>query len=296
MAFDWLDRQTMLHGDVLPRELLSQGFQLEGRRVPFVSAQGIFKPAVCPEIPLTITTSPNSPYGDSFADDHRLEYRYRGTDPFHRDNVGLREAKRRRTPLIYLFGLVPGRYLPIWPVFVVGDDPGGLRFTVMADDQQSIADTLVAGADLEAGRAQDSPRRQYITAAVQVRLHQRGFRERVLKAYREQCSLCRLKHRELLDASHIIPDRDERGEPRVSNGLSLCKIHHTAFDRHFLGINPDGVIHIRRDLLEETDGPMLQHGLKDMHGLKLTVPSRCVDRPDREGLAMRFEQFMEVQG
>ena len=296
MAFDWLERQTMLHGDVLPRDLLSQGFQFEGRRVPFVSAQGIFKPAVCPEIPLTITTSPNSPYDDSFADDHRLMYRYRGTDPFHRDNVGLREAMRRRTPLIYLFGLVPGRYLPIWPVFVVGDAPGQLRFTIMADDQQSIADTLLAGANQEAERAQDAPRRQYITAAVQVRLHQRGFRERVLKAYREQCGLCRLKHRELLDASHIIPDRDERGEPRVSNGLSLCKIHHTAFDRHFLGINPDGVIYIRRDLLAETDGPMLQHGLKDMHGLKLTQPSRRADRPDRDGLAMRFEQFLEVQG
>ncbi|WP_203594794.1 HNH endonuclease [Wenzhouxiangella limi] len=296
LAFDWLERQTMLHGDVLPRELLSQGFEFEGRRVPFLSAQGIFKPAVCPEIPLTITTSPNSPYDDSFADEHRLTYRYRGTDPRHRDNVGLREAMRRRTPLIYLFGLVPGRYLPIWPVFVVGDDPGRLCFTVMADDQQSLVDSLSAGAESEVAREPDAPRRQYITAAVQVRLHQRGFRERVLKAYREQCALCRLKHRELLDASHIIPDHDVRGEPRVSNGLSLCKIHHTAFDRHFLGINPDGVIHIRRDLLEETDGPMLQHGLKDMHRLRLTVPSRREDRPDREALAERFEQFLQLQG
>src|SRR6056297_2720911 len=296
MAFDWLDRQTMLHGDVLSRELLSKGFQFEGRRVPFVSAQGIFKPAVCPEIPLTITTSPNSPYDDSFADDHRLEYRYRGTDPFHRDNVGLREAMLRRTPLIYLFGLVPGRYLPIWPVFVVGDDPGRLRFTVMADDQKSIADTLLAGADREAEREQDMPRRQYITSAVQVRLHQRGFRERVLKAYREQCALCRLRHRELLDASHIIPDIDPRGEPRVSNGLSLCKIHHTAFDRHFLGIDPGGVIHIRADLLAESDGPMLQHGLKDMHRGRISIPRRPSDRPDREALAGRFSRFQEIQG
>jgi len=296
LAFDWLERQTMLHGDVLPRELLSQGFQYEGQRVPLVAPQGIFRPAVLPEMPLTITTSPNSPYDDSFADDHRLMYRYRGSDPFHRENVGLREAMKRRTPLIYLFGLVPGRYLPIWPVFVVGDDPGGLRFTIMADDRQSIADTLLAGADGEADRENDAPRRQYITSAVQVRLHQRGFRERVLKAYREQCSLCRLRHRELLDASHIIPDIDPRGEPRVSNGLALCKIHHTAFDRHFLGIDPDGVIHIRRDLLVETDGPMLQHGLKEMHRARLTVPSRVADRPDRDGLAERFERFLEVQG
>lgn len=296
LAFDWLERQTMLHGDVLSRDLLSQGFQFEGQRVPFVAPQGIFRPAVLPEIPLTITTSPNSPYDDSFADDHRLMYRYRGTDPFHRENVGLREAMKRRTPLIYLFGLVPGRYLPIWPVFVVDDDPARLRFTIMADDRQSIADTLQAGADREAELAQDAPRREYITAAVQVRLHQRGFRERVLKAYREQCALCRLRHRELLDASHIIPDNDPRGEPAVSNGLSLCKIHHTAFDRHFLGIDPDGIIHIRADVLEESDGPMLQHGLKEMHGARIQVPGRTRDRPNRERLSVRFDQFLEIQG
>ena len=43
----------------------------------------------------------------------------------------------------------------------------------------------------------------YITSAVRQRLHQRGFRERVLAAYREQCALCRLHHRELLDAAHV---------------------------------------------------------------------------------------------
>ena len=50
----------------------------QGQRVPLVSAQGIFKPRVLPEIPLTITTSPNGAYEDSFADDHRLLNRRRG--------------------------------------------------------------------------------------------------------------------------------------------------------------------------------------------------------------------------
>lgn len=296
LAFDWLERQTALHGDVLPKVLLSAGFQFEGQRVPFIAPNGIFKPRALPEIPLTITTVPDGPYEDNFADDHRLSYAYRGRDPKHRDNVGLRKAMRRKTPLIYLFGLVPGRYLPIWPVFVVGDDPAGLRFTVMADDRQSIADTLIAGAEAEADRDGDAPRRQYITSAVQVRLHQRSFRERVLKAYQERCALCRLRHRELLDASHIIPDTDPRGEPLVSNGLALCKIHHTAFDRHFLGIDPDGIIHIRADLLAESDGPMLQHGLKDMHRGKISRPSRTADYPDQAALAKRFTQFLEIQG
>ena len=37
----------------------------------------------------------------------------------HRDNAGLRELMRRRIPLVYFFGLLEGRYLAAWPVFVV---------------------------------------------------------------------------------------------------------------------------------------------------------------------------------
>lgn len=294
-AFDWLEAQQRHHGDVLPRNVLAQGFVWRDQRVPLVSAQGIFKPRVLPEIPLTITTSPNGPYADSFADDHRLTYRYRGIDPGHRDNVGLREAMRRRTPLIYLFGLIPGRYLPIWPVFVVGDNPDGLYFTVMADARDTILNSLERGAAAERDAESQEYRREYITAAVQVRLHQRSFRERVLKAYREQCAFCRLRHRELLDASHIIADSNEGGEPTVANGLSLCKIHHTAFDRNLIGVRRDGVILVRRDILEEQDGPMLRHGLQGLHQLRLNAPRRIGDRPDPERLTKRFEEFLTAE-
>jgi len=178
----------------------------------------------------------------------------------------------------------------------VSDDRDGLCFTVMADDRQGIVDTLSDGTESELAAESEAPRRQYITAAVQRRLHQRSFRERVLKAYQERCALCRLRHRELLDASHIIPDNDPRGEPLLSNGLALCKIHHTAFDRHFLGIDPDGIIHIRADLLAESDGPMLQHGLKDMHRGRISIPRRSSDRPNQDALADRFAQFLAIQG
>lgn len=288
--------QCALHGDTLPRSVLSKGFQFEGQRVPLVAPQGIFKPAVCPELPLTITTSPSGgPYSDNVGDDHRLFYSYRGTDPNHWQNVGLRETMRRRVPLIYLFGLAPSLYLPVWPVFVVADNPDSLCFTVMADDRDSIADSLVRGAELAAADETDAPRRQYTTAAVQRRLHQASFRERVLIAYQERCTLCRLGHRELLDASHILPDSDPRGEPHVSDGLALCKIHHTAFDRNFLGIRSDSIIEIRKDLLEEKDGPMLQHGLKALHGSRLITPKNPAHKPNRDALAERYELFLQAQ-
>jgi putative restriction endonuclease len=33
-AFNWLDEQVNIHGDVLPRSILAQGFEFEGQRVP----------------------------------------------------------------------------------------------------------------------------------------------------------------------------------------------------------------------------------------------------------------------
>ena len=290
-VFDWLEHQTALHGDVLPWSLLLQGAEWEGERVPLVSMPGIFKPKILPSIPLSIRTAADGPYQDSFADDHRLIYRYRGTDPHHRDNVGLREAMRLRTPLVYLFGLMEGRYLPVWPVFVVGDDPVGLSFTIMADSKDTIADTLSRSAAQAIAEEQSEARRAYITRTVQARLHQQSFRERVLAAYRNQCALCRLRYRELLDASHIIPDGHPHGVPEIRNGLALCKIHHTAFDRNFIGIRPDTIVEVRADILEEKDGPMLKHGLQGMHGQRLHLPTRPEYRPDREALEYRYELF-----
>src|SRR5437667_7053053 len=48
-----------------------------------------------------------------------------------------------------------------------------------------------------------------------------AFRERALMAYRQSCAICRLRHKELLDSAHILPDLHPLSEPVVSNGLSL---------------------------------------------------------------------------
>lgn len=113
----------------------------------------------------------------------------------------------------------------------------------------------------------------------------------MLDAYREQCAICRLRHVELLDAAHILPDRDPRGEPLVSNGLGLCKIHHSAYDAHILGITPEAQVQIRVDVLEEVDGPMLRYGLQAVHGSRLVLPRRSEHQPNREFLAERYERF-----
>lgn len=282
-AFEWLTEQRALLGHVLPRFLLEEGFQLAGERVPLVGPQGIFKPRLC-ELPLSITTVPSNPYLDSDSDDGLIAYRYRGGDPNHHENVGLRIALARQTPLVYFRGLVPGRYEVVFPVRIVFDSPATLTFTVAAD---------ALAADLPIGDESDTSRR-YATRLVKQRLHQHMFRERVLVAYRQQCSLCRLRHGPLLDAAHIRADGHELGEPVVQNGVALCKIHHAAFDARIVGIRPDYVVEVRADVLDEVDGPMLQHGLKEMHGGRLVLPRSKGQWPDPTALEERYELFLDA--
>jgi len=72
----------------------------------------------------------------------------------------------------------------------------------------------------------------------------------------------------------------------------MCKIHHAAYDSNILGIRPDFVVQIRSDLLDEIDGPMLQHGLKERHNQRLMVlPKVRAERPGDEFLTPRYESF-----
>jgi putative restriction endonuclease len=95
----------------------------------------------------------------------------------------------------------------------------------------------------------------------------------------------------LLDAAHIIADKDERlGQPVVTNGIPLSKIHHAAFDAHLIGIDPDLRMHVSDRLLSQNDGPMLE-ALKQLNGRSIRLPLRSQDEPDRDRLAIRFERF-----
>jgi putative restriction endonuclease len=294
-AFRFLQEQSDIHGDALPRGVLVQGFSFHGTRVPLMGPQGIFKPAILPEIPLSITTAPivegkPRPYEDEMGTGGLIKYKYRGTDPQHRENVGLRLAMQRQIPLVYFYGLMPGRYTAEWPVFIVGNEPKSLSFTVAVDEKKEF----LSGRDQLTDRVAEG-RRLYVTAQVQQRLHQRSFRDRVLRAYRDHCSICRLRHPELLDAAHILPDGHPKGEPWVSNGIALCKLHHAAFDSNILGIRPDLVIEIREDILKEVDGPMLAHGLQERHNQKLLVlPTHHDLRPREEFLEERYETFRKA--
>jgi putative restriction endonuclease len=117
----------------------------------------------------------------------------------------------------------------------------------------------------------------------------------VLTAYGGRCAISRLPEPRLLDAAHIVMDADEQlGQPIVSNGLPLSKIHHAAFDAKLIGIDPDLRIHVSDGLLELHDGPFLEQGLKSMDGRLISLPRRPEDYPDRDRLAGRFEEFKKA--
>lgn len=291
-AFDWLKSQIEIHDDILPRKILQEGFNISGVQYGLVGPQGIWKPKSM-KLPISITSILDGTYPDSIDEKSGIiDYRYRGINPNHPDNAGLRELMKNNIPLIYFHNIGENKYVPMWPVYIVADNPQNLSFSVMADD---IAYALKEVQNkLAADPIQSYQRRAYITVTSLRRVHQKGFREIVLKAYRNQCALCRLRHPELLDAAHIIGDNENNGEPVIQNGLSLCKIHHSAFDQNIIGINPDYKVKVRDDILEEIDGPMLKYGLQSLDNSKLILPRNIKDYPDRDRLDFRFNQFLKA--
>jgi putative restriction endonuclease len=266
---------------------LARGFPFRGTRVPFLNYQkGIYRARIqSGPAALSIQTSSKSPYDDEILADGFL-YAYRAGAIDQPDNRALRAACEFQVPLVYFIGTQPGWYKPVFPVYVSADDPSAQMVTITPGELRGPVDEP-APVPLE-----DPIERRYAVRETRVRLHQARFRARVVPAYSTQCSICRLKERRLLDAAHILGDV-EGGEPAVSNGLSLCAIHHRAFDQNLVGVSPNYVVHVSRRLREDEDGPMLDL-LKGFHEVPLLVPRRSADRPDRARLDARFRQFRSL--
>jgi putative restriction endonuclease len=285
-CFASLDVLCAKLGPELPyRGALAEGFAFRGRRVPFLNYQkGIYRAAAQRgAAALSVNTSFDSPYGDAETDDG-FRYAYRAGDVDQADNRALREAFRLGVPLVYFVGTRPGVYRPEWPVFVTADDPTARMVTLTPG-------RMIGPYDERAALLPDDPiERRYAVREARVRLHQARFRARVLPAYANQCTICRLKETRLLDAAHIVGDAESEGEPAVTNGLSLCSIHHRAFDEDLVGVSPDYVVRVHPRLLDEDDGAMLDL-LKRADRSPILVPRSPRSRPDRELLAVRFDRF-----
>jgi putative restriction endonuclease len=265
---------------------LDRGFAFRGTRVPYLNRQkGIYRSKVQRgPAALSIQTSAKSPYDDEILEDG-FAYAYRSGDANQPDNRALRAAYELQVPIVYFFATLPGRYNPLFPCFVREDDPVAKRVIVTPGRLRGPVD------EPEPVALDDPIERRYAVRAARVRLHQARFRARVVPAYDSRCAICSLKELRLLDAAHIVGDIEFGGEATVRNGLSLCTIHHRAFDQNLVGVSPDYVVHASERLLDDNDGPMLDL-LKRFHQTPLHVPRRKVDLPDRDRLDARFERFL----
>lgn len=282
------------YSDLVPVDVLREGFDFNGARISFGSFyKGIHRPKeMRGPAALTLTTAARVPgKRAAYQDELDLEgrtilYHYRDGPIDQPDNRALRSAYELQVPLIYFLGVAPGQYMVVQPVFITADDPAAraVLLEVGLPYEDLKGQGLVSTPDL----------REYALREVRLRLHQQRFRRDVLRAYRHRCTICALREASLVQAAHIIEDPEPAGIAAVVNGLALCAIHHLAYDRNLLGIDPDGVVHIAKRLLDEQDGPMLREGLQGFHGAKIQMPSRVVDRPDPTRLNTRFERFVSV--
>lgn len=283
-VFAWLDEQTRTTEELTWEQLL-RGFRFDGKAFALVTQRGIRTVAgLDAALAITTTYTPpggRPPYADVEGPDGLPRYKYRGTDAQLSDNRALRSAYRQGLPLVWFVGIASGVYLAKRPVYLIADEPDQLQFAVALDEEQYAAAGADAPADL---------RQRNVLRLTRLRLHQPVFRAQVLRAYDVRCAICRLRHSSLLDAAHIQTDADG-GLPVVPNGLAMCKIHHAAYDAGILGIRPDYTVEVRDDVLVEIDGPMLRHGLQDIHGWQLGLPQRKNELPDRDLLAQRYAGF-----
>ena len=281
---------------VLDSKVIAQGFQFRGQRIPLVNPQqGIFKPRQMRYLLSIRTVIPRKGarvwYDDQrevhnqiYAGQECVDYALMGDDPNASNNVWLREAWETGVPFIYFLGVSPGRFQAVMPAFIADWDPKSLSVSVTFGDDQNIS----------AQQPSDAIERRYTLRQVKQRLHQSQFREAVLSAYDYRCAISNLPEERLLDAAHIVPDRDEKlGQPEVINGLPLSKVHHAAFDSHLIGIDADYRLHVSDALMQQKDGPTLE-ALKQSHGQLLHLPNRKKDYPDRDRLAARFELYKKA--
>jgi putative restriction endonuclease len=233
-----------------------------------------------------------SRYDDERVADDRTWYDY---SPKPERNDWLRECMDDRLPLLYFLQVKPKpgvEYLVFAPVEVIDDDSARERFLLDLNPSELYEGREELDVEPVPERLHRVFERRCGVSEVRTRLFQAHFRREVLGAYGRRCSVCSLKESPLLDGAHLVPDREELGAPRVRNGLSLCALHHRAFDRDLLGITPELTVHVFRDRLEAPEEEPTRVVTR-FHERELRLPDREDARPDPELVEVRWEAARE---
>lgn len=287
--FNRVSELANTHDGMLSRQELSE-FVYDGEIVRLIDPQGgIWNPGASwtasPALSatLSINTTLSGIYDDQEVADGLWRYDYQ-SGGVEGKNTKLRKSWELQLPIIWFRQQEIGRRYVPYLVYVVDDFPE-LGYCLISPDL-SLSLAIKTGDEIQ---------KRYALREMKQRLHQPAFRAKVLSAYGVRCAVCNLQMGALLEGAHITPDSDPNSSTKVNNGISLCKIHHSAYDATLLGIDTDFSIHIRADVMQESDGPMLKYGLQEMHGKDLILPSQQDHWPDLSRLSHRFHEFEEKE-
>ncbi|NQU40069.1 MAG: HNH endonuclease [Lentisphaerae bacterium] len=153
----------------------------------------------------------------------------------------------------------------------------------MSDDSEAAFEELIGNEDVEAAASPPISPPQGPSegkSMVTVRRHQRFFRNTVLASYEHRCALSRIAITQLLNASHIIPWKDnEARRTDPTNGLCLHVLYDRAFDRGLITFDEDNRL-VVSPLLKSGHVPDLQRmNFAGQEGTALHLPHRFTPDP-----------------
>ena len=129
-----------------------------------------------------------------------------------------------------------------------------------------------------------SVKRRTVVRTITQRVREASFQRRVLTAYSSQCAFCSLQLK-LVDAAHIVPVAQEDSTDETSNGMTLCSLHHRAYDNALITIDESFQTLVNRrkmDYLRDIghDGGMEQF-VRNLRPI-IYLPPAARDRPHRD--------------
>ncbi len=88
--------------------------------------------------------------------------------------------------------------------------------------------------------------RKEVIASIKRKYREHDFRHRVLTAYAHTCACCGVQLK-LVEAAHIIPVASDTSTDETTNGVSLCSLHHKAYDQNLLSFDEKYRIEVSND-------------------------------------------------
>ncbi len=115
-----------------------------------------------------------------------------------------------------------------------------------------------------------------------------NFRKKVYDAYNNKCAMCGIQL-ELIEAAHIVPHSHEIGTDDISNGVGLCSLHHTAYDKSLIYFDNDFSIKVNKNKMKYLEKMGLDGGFRKFEELafdKLQLPQNHILKPNIENISL----------